>query len=164
MSIRTHISDQILPFVEGALAGGLRVFVPKQDQACVSPVGFAYVCKDIDGGFATINAACNRIEPTYLTAPVKPHRDHGSAVLVDYDDTVAGAVEALAATCASDRVVTRFVKNPALVANYGRRVLDNWPSSPDAFVEVTVESLAAADGGVSAASTPSPAQKELAHA
>ena len=164
MSVHNHISDQILHFVEGALAGGLRVFVLKQDGHCVSPVRFAYVCQDIDGGFAIINAACNRIEPTYLTVPVTPHRDHGNEVLVDYDGTVAGAVEALAATCASDRVVTRFVKNPALMANYGRRVLDNWPSSPDAFVEVTAESLAAADGGVSAASTPSPAQKEPAHA
>lgn len=163
MSLRSHIAPQTLPFVEAAIQDGFRAFVLKPAPLLCSPVGFVYVCLDIDGSFATINASCNALEPVTLTAPIEPQRDYGTAVLVDYDETIPGAVQALREVCSVDGVVVRFMKNNAapVVSNYGSRTMDRFHGGRTSFIEVTAESLAPASGSESAAAPHR--EKELSH-
>lgn len=143
MSLRTHIAPAILPFVEAAIKDGFRAFVLKPAPLQFSPVGFVYVCLNTEGSFATINASCNALEPVTLAAPIEPNRDYGSAVLVDYDETIPGAVSALREVCSYDGVVVRFMKNNTapVVLNYGSRTMDAFHGGRESFVEVTAESL-----------------------
>ncbi|MFJ2662577.1 hypothetical protein [Arthrobacter koreensis] len=159
MSIRNIITEQITPITEAAIASGFRVFVTKPDQLHPTPANFAYVCRDIDGPFAVINGSSNRLETPSLAAPVRPHRNYGTAVLADYDESVTDAVRALNDICAAERVTVRFMgRNAApVVPNYGRAVLERFSGGPAAFIELIADDLAP-----HTAASPTP-EKELSH-
>lgn len=162
MSISTHLSQQIRPLVAGALADGFRIFVQKPGPRILTPVNFAYACRDIDGAFAVINGSSNRLEPKSLAAPVRPHRDYGTSVLADYDGTIPDAMRALREICAADRVRVRFMgRNAApVVPNYGRSVLERFSGGPGGFIELTAADL---DDAEAPAGTNISREKELSH-
>jgi hypothetical protein len=142
MQLRDQVRDSILPILDEALNEGFQVFVLRPSDVRIDPIGFAYVCLDTEGSFAVVNAGHNLFEEPSLTAPIKPNREYGSGVLVDYDGTTYGAIESLRAVCRSKDVTVRFMGRNRdglgpTVLNFGRQVLDRWPGGPDRFVELT---------------------------
>jgi hypothetical protein len=138
-----NLEESIRPITASVLEAGFTVYALK-DKA-PRKAGFVYVCLDTNGPFATIQQPTfPNFEPTSLDVPIKPSRDYGSSVLVDYDNTVEGAVEALRKACESPNVTVRFVakrgQSAPVVPNYGRNVLDKWPGGLDRFDTVTADS------------------------
>ena len=139
MNLRDHITPEILPILDAAVAQSFTVFVLRPNKIRNRSIGFAYVCLDVDGSFGIVNGSHNLFEKPTLGAPIKPDRSFGSAVLVDYSGTPADAVRALREVCESPTIPVRFVGIPApVVKNYGRKTLSRWPGcGAGHFVEFT---------------------------
>lgn len=141
MSSRDNIKDTILPLLEKALTQGFRVFVLKTTpERPNKPISFAYLCLDANGSFVTLNAGNSQYGETTITAPVKPHQKHGSAVLVDHGLSVQFQLQAMREVCESPMVTIRWVTPPqTTVPNYGNACLLNWPGGISSFVELTAD-------------------------
>lgn len=121
------VDEKILPYVEAASKDGFTVYVvtPRYGKA-----GFVTVCLDKDGSYAHIQVPTHSWDPVSLDAPIKPSRDYGSSVLVDYDGTVEDALKSLRTVCQSPNVTVRFVAKRGqaapIVPNYGPASVGKW--------------------------------------
>ena len=140
----TKIETSIVPIVKAALEAGFKAFTLKDEGP--RAIGFVYVCLDEAGSFATIQRPTNSWEDTSLDVPIKPSREYGSSVLVDYDGTPEGAVKALRAACESPTVTVRFVAKRGqaapVVPNYGRAAIDKWRGGVEEVTLATLEGQA----------------------
>jgi hypothetical protein len=122
------IDEKIAPIVSAAVAAGFTAYVP--NSYAPRPAKFVYVCLDTSGSYASIQCPTYIFEPAHLDAPIKPSREYGSGVLVDYDGTPEDAVRALRAVCESPTVTVRFIAKrgaPApVVPNRGPDTIANW--------------------------------------
>lgn len=138
------LDPKILPIVTAAIEAGFTAYAPKE-TTLQRAAGFVYVCLANDGPFATVQVPSHPWEDAGLDVPIKPSREYGSSVLVDYDGTVTGAVEALSKACQQPNVTVRFVAKPGhaapVVPNYGRKVIETWPGGPERFTTVTLADL-----------------------
>jgi len=136
----------ILPIVTAALEAGFTAYAPKE-TTLQRAAGFVYVCLDTDGPYAAVQVPTHRWEDASLDVPIKPSREYGSSVLVDYDGTVSGAVESLRKACQEPNVTVRFVAKRGqaapVVPNYGRKVIETWPGGPERFQQLTLSDLEA---------------------
>jgi hypothetical protein len=100
-------------------------------------IGFVYVSLQDDGPYATVQVPTHKWEDPSLDVPIKPSRDYGSAVLVDYDGTVPGAIEALRKACSAPNVTVRFVAKRGqaapVVPNYGSNAVTKWRGGLESF-------------------------------
>lgn len=115
-----QLHESIAPIAELALRSGLRVAAVAPRNA--APVGFFYVFDRDNGNAAVVNrASFSAFDPPTVSAPIKPNRDYGSGVLVDYDGSVPDALRALRETIASDTVTVRFMPGGVrpVVKNHG---------------------------------------------
>lgn len=127
MSIREQIDTSIQPILIEALSQGFRAFIVTPDEKLPRRARFAYLCLDMDNSFALVEAPATRLELPTLSAPIHPNRDYGSSVLVDYDGSVEDAVAQLRATCVSETVTVRFMKDShPVVANRGKKSMALW--------------------------------------
>ena len=126
----------ITPILEEALAQGLHVFVPKPRYA--EAADFAFVCRELDGPYASVGASSYRFGPAVISIPIKPSRQYGSGVLAAHDGTVADAMRALHHVFNSENVTVLFSGQPApVVPNHGRARIDSWPGGgANTFVEM----------------------------
>lgn len=137
MSILKQIDTSIQPILIEALSQGFRAFIVTPDEKLPRRARFAYLCLDMDNSFALVEAPATRLELPTLSAPIHPNRDYGSSVLVDYNGSVEDAVAQLRATCLSETVVVRFMKNSTpVVANRGKKSLESWRAG---VTELTVD-------------------------
>lgn len=141
-SITEVVEDRIAPFAQAALDAGFYVYALKE-SLFNRKAGFVYVCLDKDGPYATIQVPTNKWEDVGLDVPIKPSRDYGSGVLVDYDGTVEHAIWALRKACNEPNVTVRFVAKRGqaapVVPNYGRNAIIKWQGGAEAFHEFTPE-------------------------
>jgi hypothetical protein len=125
----TKLHDSIAPIVTAALKDGFKAYA-LPERFPHMPVEVVYVCLDEAGSFAAIQRPTNSWEDAHLDVPIKPSREYGSGVLVDYDGTVEGAIKSLRAACESPTVTVRFIAKRGqaapIVPNYGRAAIDKW--------------------------------------
>jgi len=140
----TKMHASILPIVTAALEAGFKAYaLPETRSIMGSEV--VYLCLDLEGSFATIQRPTNSWEGAHLDVPIKPSRDYGSGVLVDYDGTVEGAVKALRKACESPTVTVRFMSKKIgapVVPNYGRAAIDRWHGGVEEVTLATLEGQA----------------------
>lgn len=129
----------ILPIVTAALDAGFHIYAPKKTDR--RPSGFVCVALDPAGSYAHIQKPTHPWDGPQLDAPIKPSRDYGSAVGIDFDGTTEGAIAALRKVCESPTVTVRFVgkrgQAAPVVPNHGRKTI--W--SEDSFEELTSTDL-----------------------
>ena len=136
-----HIDPKIAAHIDAALAAGFTVYAqPGRDPRSV---GHVYVCKEWDGPFALIQVPTHTFDPVVVDVPIEPHKDYGSAVLVDHDGTPAGAVAALEKACTEPMVTVRFMTRQYLqkhgtprVPNYGNKTITKYGRTLDAMVKL----------------------------
>jgi hypothetical protein len=140
MVTMTKLHETIAPIATAALEAGFTVFAPKE-TTLQRAAGFVYVCLDTNGSFAAIEVPTHPWDGAQLSAPIKPSRDYGSSVAVDFNGTTEGAIQSLRKVCESPTVTVRFVAKRGqaapIVPNYGRKTIDTWPGGPERFEQVT---------------------------
>lgn len=136
-----RLDASIAPLVHAALDAGLRVYALARDTRAR---GFVYVANTHNGSFASI---CRHDFPLLgglasLSALIKPSREYGSSVAVDYDGTLSDAVRKLREVCHRPNVTVRFCGSPApVVPNRGYAAIESWPGGVDAFIELTLDGV-----------------------
>ncbi|MCI4659637.1 hypothetical protein [Cryobacterium zhongshanensis] len=134
MNDTIKIEDALKAVLDEALVQGFHVFVTRPTGAAATR--FAYVCRDLDGPFAVVNAP-QFFGPPSIQAPIKPSRKYGSSVQVNYDGTIADALRALEQVCASENVTVLYSGLPApVVPNHRARSITSWPGGADRFVDL----------------------------
>jgi hypothetical protein len=126
----------ILPILEACLVAGFTIWALKETRPPYK-IGFAYVSLQDNGPYATVQVPTHKWEDASLDVPIKPSREYGSGVLVDYDGTVPGAVEALRKACSEPNVTVRFVAKRGqaapVVPNYGSNAVTKWQGGVESF-------------------------------
>lgn len=129
------LNTKLHDIVNAALEAGFTVFAPKPRDR--RPAGFVFACLDTEGSFVTVGVPTHNWDDVQLSAPIKPNKVSGSSVLVDYDGTPAGAVEAMRKVCQSPMVMPRFIRNAVEVPNHGNKDMTTWPGGgADAFAQI----------------------------
>ena len=134
-----HIDPKIANHVDAVLAAGFTVYSMPNETGSNRSAGFVAVCLTEDGPFAHIQVPTHNWEPAHLDVPIKPSREYGSGVLVDYDGTPEDAVRALTKACNEPMVAVRFVAKRGepmpRVPNHGRKCIERWSGAVE-FVKL----------------------------
>ena len=110
-----RIAASLRPYVDSLRDAGFDVHLPRPEQRRV--VEYAYVTKaDLPGCVLIEDAPFARLgQRPQVSVPVRPSREYGSAVLVDFDGGPQQLPAVLAKVMASPKVVTRFIEDPQMV-------------------------------------------------
>lgn len=120
----TKLNSRLADVALKAVEQGFTVFIHKDDRR---PAGFFYACKSMEGSFVTVQVPSHSWDDLDVTVPIKPSREYGSGVLIDHDGSTESILKAMGEVCDSATVLTRFVRNPKHVPNFGRGCVDSWP-------------------------------------
>lgn len=118
-----NLDPVLIGTVRQCLAVGLRVYALAPGTRAT---GFFWVCRDVDGPFATVNRPSYAFQPLSVSVPVKPDTRWGSGVPVADEDTPT--LDAVLEAVEMDEVKIRFVPGHenTVVPNRGAEVLDYW--------------------------------------
>ena len=115
----TEVHESLRPCVDAAVAAGFDVHAPKRsDHQRTEAARFVYITRADQPGCALLQIGefpSLGMAPT-LSVPVRPDREHGSAVAVDFDGRPESIAAVLEPVVASKTVVTRFVRQPRVGA------------------------------------------------